>query len=137
MENPRDSYKSQIKDYVCSLDIEATKKKQIYIALNGGIYSSLKEKKGKGTRTMYFEDGTKQNVNTYEGRFKAVSKILGDDLENSKELYGLIVTGDYGTKSRNNYFKENAAKKYLEVKELKESREKILKERFLLVLPRL
>lgn len=126
MENPNKSYKSKIKDYVCSLDIEATKKKQIYIALNGGIYSSLKEKKGKGTRTMYFEDGTKQNVNTYEGRFKAVSKILGNDLDNSKELYGLIVTGDYGTKSRNNYFKKTAAKNYLEVKEIKESRKKNL-----------
>lgn len=126
MENHRDLYKSQIKDYVCSLDIDSTKKKQIYVALNGGIYASLKEKKGKGTKTMYFQDGSKQRVDTYEGRFKAVSKILGDDLENSQALYKLVLGGDYRTKARNSYFKETAEKKYLEIQELKEIRERDL-----------
>lgn len=111
MENPRDSYKSKIKEYVCSLEIGADKKKQIYVALNGGIYASLKDKKGKGTKTIYFEDGTKQRVDTYEGRFKAVSKILGEDLDNSRELYRSIINGDYGNKYRNNALKEKSCKK--------------------------
>lgn len=92
----RREYRSNIAEYVKELDVDASTKRKIYIALNGGIYNSLdkgyRENAGtlKGSKTMYFEDGTKQRIDTYEGRIKAVSRLLGEDGEKIKDLYGIL-----------------------------------------------
>lgn len=112
MENKKSSYRSTIKDFVSELDADARTKRQLYIALNGGIYSSLKDKRGEGTKTMYFDDGTKQEVGTYEGRFKAISKSLGDDYESSNKLYRLITENGYSSNSREAKLKERMIQGY-------------------------
>lgn len=80
--------KHLIRTNVQSMDISAKAKKDLYLTLRGGIYNSLdknyQKENGKGKKTIYFEDGTKQRVDTYKGRAIAKAKIL------VKENYGNI-----------------------------------------------
>ncbi len=86
--------KQSIKNYVSELDLDARSKRELYTILNGGIYSSLdrdykKNNSTKGTKTFYLDDGTKQRVDTYDGRLKAARYILGEDY-NQEKIYSLL-----------------------------------------------
>ena len=99
--------KRNLNDYVGSLNVSSAKKNLSYAILEGAYLH--RDKKGKGTRTVKFQDGTKQRVDTYEGRIKAAAKILGSDYSGLNKIYSGVL------ESNQKYFSKNIkAKQKLE-----------------------
>lgn len=57
------------------LNLSDVRKQEVYDILEGAYAKKI----GKGSRTIKFDDGTKQEVYTYAGRIKAAAKIIGSE----------------------------------------------------------
>ncbi len=99
-------YKEAVSAYasnISSRNYSPNMPEEVLQILNGTYVSQRLHKQGKrirGAKTYIFEDGTKQEVLTYKGRMKAVSKLLKlESREEFRSLNDLINQSTYLRKS--------------------------------------